>query len=118
MNSLLLQTWHYRDTNGNSYWAGEIRLNGGILASLPKTYGYGDQHLHDTKRLLIGLGVLTGDAANMPLEQALQRAGIIPYFVEHRNAKAKELKAFGENGQIVTYPLWVDATLKNNKEGK
>lgn len=111
-HSLLIETWHYFDkTYGNSYWAGRVLLDGGEIASIPMTYGYGNQHEYDIHRLLVCEGLLPKETETNGLWTASEKANITCYRAKHENAKLRDLKRYGEKGRIVTYPLWIKACL-------
>jgi len=59
------KTW-FDKVNSNSYFSARVEIDGEEIARLPFQYGYGDQYLYETQRVLQEMGLLTlGERASL-----------------------------------------------------
>lgn len=85
------KTW-FDKVNGNSYFSARVYINNQEVARLPFQYGYGDQYLYETVRVLKEKGMIGEDVNAL---WNLKEAGVSAYHVLE-SAKKVEVTGWGK----------------------
>ena len=86
--------------NGNSYFSARIWINGGQVAILPFSYGYGDQFIYEAQRKLIELGYLPKEKENESLYSLGKTFGFDFYSSKTTTKKNEMFKHYANYSEI------------------
>jgi hypothetical protein len=76
--------------NGNSYFSARIWINGGQVAIIPFSYGYGDFYIYEAQKKLLELGYLPQENKNNSLFTISQQMGF-DFYSSKTNTKKSEM---------------------------
>ncbi len=80
--------------NGNSYFSARIWINGGQVAILPFSYGYGDFYIYEAQKKLLELGYLPQENKNNSLFTISQIMGFDFYSAKTTTKKSEMFKHY------------------------
>ena len=80
--------------NGNSYFSARIWVNGGQVAILPFSYGYGDFYIYEAQKKLLELGYLPQENKNNSLFTISQQMGFDFYSAKTITKKNEMFKHY------------------------
>ena len=76
--------------NGNSYFSARIWINGGQVAIIPFSYGYGDFYIYEAQKKLLELGYLPQENKNNSLFTISQQMGF-DFYSSKTSTKKNEM---------------------------
>jgi hypothetical protein len=80
--------------NGNSYFSARIWINGGQVAIIPFSYGYGDFYIYEAQKKLLELGYLPQENKNNSLFTISQLMGFDFYSAKTITKKSEMFKHY------------------------
>lgn len=80
--------------NGNTYFSARIWINGGQVAILPFSYGYGDFYIYEAQKKLLELGYLPQENKNNSLFTISQQMGFDFYSSKTTTKKSEMFKHY------------------------
>jgi hypothetical protein len=80
--------------NGNSYFSARIWVNGGQVAIIPFSYGYGDFYIYEAQKKLLELGYLPQENKNNSLFTISQLMGFDFYSAKTTTNKKEMFKHY------------------------
>lgn len=86
--------------NGNSYFSARIWINGGQVAILPFSYGYGDFYIYEAQKKLIELGYLPKERENESLYSLGKTLGFDFYSAKTSTKKNEMFKHYANYQEI------------------
>ena len=86
--------------NGNSYFSARIWINGGQVAILPFSYGYGDFYIYEAQKKLLELGYLPQENKNNNLFTISQQMGFDFYSSKTSTKKNEMFKHYANYQEI------------------
>ena len=87
-------------TYGNSYFSARIWINGGQVAILPFSYGYGDFYIYEAQKKLLELGWLPQENKNNSLFTISQLMGFDFYSAKTTTKKSEMFKHYANYSEI------------------
>ena len=95
IRSLFVECREWFDkVNGNSYFSARIWINGGQVAILPFSYGYGDFYIYEAQKKLLELGYLPQENKNNSLFTISQLMGFDFYSSKTTTKKNEMFKHY------------------------
>lgn len=100
MNSIYVhgKTW-FDKVNGNSYFSARVEIDGEEVARLPFQYGYGDQYLHEARKVLTEKGLIESRIGAL---WNLKDDGVSVYSVIE-SAKKSEVTGWGKPWEVTKW---------------
>lgn len=86
--------------NGNSYFSARIWINGGQVAIIPFSYGYGDFYIYEAQKKLLELGYLPQENKNNSLFTISQLMGFDFYSSKTTTKKSEMFKHYANYQEI------------------
>jgi hypothetical protein len=86
--------------NGNSYFSARIWVNGGQVAILPFSYGYGDFYIYEAQKKLLELGYLPQENKNNSLFNISELMGFDFYSAKTTTNKSEMFKHYANYSEI------------------
>jgi hypothetical protein len=86
--------------NGNSYFSARIWINGGQVAIIPFSYGYGDFYIYEAQRKLIELGFIPKEKENESLYSIGKTFGFDFYSAKTTTKKSEMFKHYANYSEI------------------
>lgn len=101
IRSLFVECREWFDkVNGNSYFSARIWINGGQVAIIPFSYGYGDFYIYEAQRKLIELGFIPKEKENESLYSIGKTFGFDFYSAKTTTKKNEMFKHYANYSEI------------------